>query len=78
MITLHKWYPSVEPKYDVQTAVVDKRTERIQLEHELEIRAQKIRQAIDDYQLELYNKRARVNQLEINMLSNHKRVQIFA
>ena len=77
MITLHKWYPFVEPRYDVKTVAVDKRIERIQNEHDETIKAQKIRKVVDEFDLELYNKRARVNQIELEIFTNRRRFQIF-
>jgi len=77
MITLHKWYPFVQPKYDIQTPAVDKRAERIQHEQDLEAAAKKLRKAVDELDVELYNKRARVNTIELEMFANRRRFQIF-
>lgn len=77
MLSLHKWYPFVHPKeYDVKQIAFEKRIERLELEHQLEVKAQKVRQAVDEYDLELYNKRARQHTVELEIFSNRKRVDI--
>lgn len=77
MITLHKWYPFVQPNYDVQTHAIAKRAQRIEQEQDLEAAAKKMRKAVDELDLELYNKRARVNTIELEMFANRRRFQIF-
>lgn len=78
MISLHKWYPFVYPKeYDVKAIASEKRIERLEFEHDQIVKAQKIRNAIDEYDLELYNKRARQNTVELQMFSNRKKFDIF-
>ena len=77
MISLHKWYPFVFPKeYDVRQIAFEKRVQRLELEHNLEVKYQKVRQAVEAYDLELYNKRAREHTVELEMFSNRKRVDI--
>lgn len=71
MITLHKWYPFVYPKeYDVKAIAFERRVQRLQAEYELEVQAQKIRDAIEAQALELYDKRARQTTIEIEMFGN--------
>lgn len=70
MISLHKWYPFVYPKeYDVKAIAFEKRVERLDQEYRLEVKAQKVREAVEAYDLELYNKRARQNTVELEMFS---------
>jgi len=77
MISLHKWYPFVFPKeYDVRQIAFEKRVQRLELEHNLEVKYQKVREAVEAYDLELYNKRAREHTVELEMFSNRKRVDI--
>ena len=77
MISLHKWYPFVFPKeYDVRQIAFEKRVQRLELEHNLEVKYQKVRQAVEAYDLELYNKRAREHTVELEMFSNRKRVDV--
>jgi vacuolar-type H+-ATPase subunit D/Vma8 len=77
MITLDKWYPMVQPRHDVQTVAFDKAVERVQEDYRNVINAQKIEKATETLDLELYNKRARVNQLELEMFTDRRRFQIF-
>ena len=71
MIQLHKWFPFVEPKaYDVRAAAVERRAERLEFEHLQEEKAQKIRAAVEAYDLELYNKRARQTTIELEIFTN--------
>lgn len=78
MISLHKWYPFVFPKeYDVKAIAFEKRAERLQLEYDLAVKAEKVRNAVDEYDLELYNKKARQNTIELEMFSNRKRFDVF-
>jgi hypothetical protein len=77
MITLDKWYPMVQPRHDVQTVAFEKAVERVQKEYKQELKAHKIEKATESLDLELYNKRARVNQLELEMFTDRRRFQIF-
>jgi len=69
--SLHKWYPFVFPTpYDVKSIAFETRVKRLQSEYDAEIRANEIRQAIDELALELYNKRARQTTVEIEIFNN--------
>jgi hypothetical protein len=73
MISIHKWYPFVYPKeYDVKAIAFEKRVERLEQEYELAVKAQKVREAVEAYDLELYAKRVRQNTVELEMFSNRK------
>ena len=77
MIHLHKWYPFVYPKeYDVKAMAFEKRVERLEMEYDLEVKAQKVRDAIEAFALELYDKRARQNTIEIEAFGNRKRIDV--
>ena len=77
MIQLHKWYPFVFPKeYDVRAIAFEKRAERLEFEHQQEVKAEKVRKAVEEYDLELYDKKARQNTIELQMFSNKRRFQI--
>ena len=77
MISLHKWYPFVFPKaYDVHTVAFEKRVERLDNEYRLAVKAQKVREAVEAYDLELYNKRARQNTVELEVFRDTKRFQV--
>jgi len=73
MIQLHKWYPFVHPTpYDVKSIAFEKRLERLQFEYEQAIKAEKVRQAVEEYDLELYNKRAYQTTVELEIFSNKR------
>lgn len=77
MISLHKWYPFVYPKeYDVKTMAFEKRVERLEAEYKLEVKAQKVRDAIEEFALELYDKRARQNTIEIEAYANRRKIDV--
>lgn len=73
MISLHKWFPFVFPKeYDVKAIAFEKRAERLEFEYLQEVKAQKVREAVEEYDLELYNKRAYQTTVELQTFSNKK------
>lgn len=77
MITLDKLYPMVQPKHDIQTVAFDKAVEKVQEEYKLAVQANKIEKATIELELELYNKKARVNQLELAMFKT-RRLDLYA
>lgn len=78
MISLHKWYPFVHPKeYDVKQIAFEKRIARLEFEYQQEVKAQKVREAVEAYDLELYNKRARQTTIELEIFSNRKHFDKF-
>lgn len=78
MITLHKWYPFVHPTaYDVKAVAFEKRIERLEFEYRQEVKAQKIRDDVKAYDLELYNKRARQNTIQLEIFINTRRFDKF-
>ena len=72
MITLNKLYPMVQPKLDIQTVAFDKAVEKVQEEYKQAVKANKIEKETIELELELYNKKARVNQLELAMFKTRK------
>ena len=72
MIIPSKWYPMVQPRYDFQTVVFDKAAEKVDEDYRLAMKAHKIELAIAELEVELYNKKARVNQLELAMFKTRK------
>jgi len=78
MIHMHKWYPFVYPKeYDVRAIAHEKRTERLEAEQKEAEKAQKVRDVVEAYDLELYNKRAAQNSVELEMFKDRKRFDKF-
>lgn len=73
MIQLHKWFPFVFPKeYDVKQVAFEKRVERLEFEYAQAVKAEKVREAVEAYDLELYNKRARQTTIELEIFSNRR------
>jgi vacuolar-type H+-ATPase subunit D/Vma8 len=77
MITLDKWYPMVQPRRDVETVLFDKAAEKVQEEYKQAVKANKIEKETVELELELYNKKARVNQLELAMFKT-RRLDLYA
>lgn len=79
MIQMHKWYPFVYPKqYDIREISSEKRAERLEAEQRQEAKAQKIRDVVEAYDLELYNKRAEQRTVELEMFKNRKQFDKYA
>jgi hypothetical protein len=71
MIQLHKWFPFVHPTpYDVRAIAHEKRAERLEFEYEQAVKGEKVEKAVDAYELELYNKRARQHTIELEIFNN--------
>lgn len=78
MITLRKWYPFVHPTpYDVRALASEKRAERLQFEYDQAVKASKMRLAVHELEVELYDKRARQNTIELGMLKDRIKVDVF-
>ena len=77
MITLDKYYPMVQPKRDIESAAFNKAVEKVQEEYKQAVQANKIEKATIELELELYNKKARVNQLELAMFKT-RRLDLYA
>jgi predicted RNase H-like nuclease (RuvC/YqgF family) len=72
MIIPSKWYPMVQVRHDIQTVAFDKAVEKVEQEYKEALKAHKAELVIAELELELYNKKARVNQLEMQMFQTHK------
>ena len=77
MIIPSKWYPTVQARHDVQTVAWDRMVKRVQEDYDNAIKAHKVETVNHALDVELYNKRARVNQLELEMFTDRRRFQIF-
>jgi len=78
MIQLHKWYPFVFPKdYDVKAIAFEKRAERLEFEYQQALKAEKVREAVEAYDLELYSKKARQHTIELEVFKDTKRFDKF-
>jgi hypothetical protein len=67
----------VQPRHDIQTVAFDKAVERVQEEYQYALQANKIEKATLEMEVELYDKRARTNTIELGMFENRRRFQIF-
>ena len=77
MIIPSKWYPMIQARHDIQTVAFDKAVEKVDEDYRLAMKAHKIELAIAELEVELYNKKARVNQLELAMFKN-RRLDLYA
>jgi hypothetical protein len=77
MIILDKWYPIVMPRNEIKTIAFEKAVEKVQEEFQQAVKANKIERLTTELEVELYNKRAKVNTLELEMFTDRRRFQIF-
>ena len=78
MITLRKWFPFVHPTpYDVRAMASEKRAERLQFEYDQAVKTSKMRLAVHELEVELYDKRAKQNTIELGMLKDRQRFDKF-
>ena len=77
MITLDKWHPLIEPKQGVITVAFEKAVEKVQEEYHYALEANKLERKTLDLEIELYNKRAHQNTIELESSYNYRRFQIF-
>jgi hypothetical protein len=77
MITFDKWYPMVQPTHTATQLAFDKAVEKVQEEYRYAVAANKLEQKTVEMDLELYDKRARQNTIELGSFENRRRFQIF-
>ena len=77
MITLNKWYPLVQPTNTARELAFDKAVEKVQEEYRYAIAANKLERKTLEMELELYDKRARQNTIELGSFEDRRRFQIF-
>jgi len=71
MIQIHKWYPFVFPKeYDIRAIAAERRAERLEFEYKQAVEAEKVCKAVDAFAIELYDKRAKQQTIELGMFEN--------
>ncbi len=78
MITLDKLYPMVEPKQGVEAMAFNKAVERVREEYKQAIEANRIELATLQLELELYNKKARVQQIELQVFNKPSIIDTYA
>jgi Mn-containing catalase len=77
MITLDKWYPYIIERQGVQTVAFNAAVKKVQEEYALAVEANKKERLTNDFDVQLYNKRATQNTIELEMFENRRRFQIF-
>ncbi len=77
MITFDKWYPLVQPTHTATQMAFEKAVEKVQEEYRYAIAANKLELKTVEMELELYDKRARQNTIELGSFENRRRFQIF-
>jgi hypothetical protein len=77
MITLDRWYPLVQPTHTARQIAFDKAVEKVQEEYHYALEANKLERKTLDLEIELYNKRAHQNTIELESSYNYRRFQIF-
>jgi hypothetical protein len=78
VITLDKLYPMVEPKQGVEAMAFNKAVKRVQDEYKQAIEANKIELATLQLELELYNKKARVQEIELQVFNKPTIIDTYA
>lgn len=77
MITLDKWYPLVQPTHTATQLAFDKAVKKVQEEYRYAVAANKLELKTLELEVELYDKRARQNTIELGSFENRRRFQIF-
>ena len=77
MITFNKWYPMVQPTHTATQLAFDKAVEKVQEEYRYAVAANKLEFKTREVEMELYDKRARQNIIELGSFENRRRFQIF-
>jgi hypothetical protein len=77
VITLDKWYPLVQPTHTATQLAFDKAVEKVQEEYRYAVAANKLELKTIELEVELYDKRARQNTIELGSFENRRRFQIF-
>jgi NAD(P)H-nitrite reductase large subunit len=77
MITFDKWYGLVQPTHTATQLAFDKAVEKVQEEYRYAIAANKLELKTLEAELELYDKKARQNTIELGAFENRRRFQIF-
>ena len=77
MITFDKWYPMVQPTHTATQLAFEKAVEKVQEEYRYAVAANKLELKTLEMEVELYDKRARQNTIELGSFENRRRFQIF-
>ncbi len=78
MITVNKWYPTVEPRaVDIKTIAFERAVKKVQEEYHEAVKGLEQVKKTQDLELELYNKRGRQNTIELGSFDDTRRFKIF-
>lgn len=70
---LHKWYPMIGvADYPTKTDALERRTQRLEEEYKQALKMTKMKNKIDELEVELYVKKAERNQLNLEIFTNRK------
>ena len=70
---LRKWFPMVQPEgYPNRTDALERRAERLEEEYKQALKMHKVKNKIDDLEVELYNKRFEQHKLSLEIFQNRK------
>ena len=70
---IHKWYPMLDvADYPTKTDALERRTERLEEEYKQALKMTKVKNKIDELEVELYVKKAERNQLSLEIFTNRK------
>ena len=70
---IHKWYPMLDvADYPTKTDALERRAERLQEEYAQALKMKKIKDKIDDLEVQLYVKKAERNQLILEIFTNRQ------
>jgi hypothetical protein len=78
IIGVNKWYPFVLPKqYDTKAVAFEKAVEKNNEEYKQALEGLKEAHKTHEAEVELYDKKARQNTIELGMFEDRRRFQIF-
>jgi len=70
---IHKWYPMVQPGGEpTKTDALERRQQRLEEEYKQALKMTKVKNKIDELEVELYVKKAERNQLALEIFTNRK------
>ena len=70
---IHKWYPMVQPGGEpTKTDALERRQQRLEEEYKQALKITKVKNKIDELEVELYVKKAERNQLSLEIFTNRK------
>ena len=70
---LNKWYPMLDvADYPTRTDALERRQQRLEEEYKQALKMTKVKNKIDELEVELYVKKAERNQLSLEIFTNRK------